>query len=142
MSYSRCTSLVFALAVSACASSGGMSSGEGGQTAARAPRGNSTLIIRAELERFSSRNLWYAVDNLRPGWLRPQRGVSFSTGPAFARVVIDGAPGARGDLDELRRLFPDNVETLRYLSAPDATTRYGTGYFGGVIEVSTRGLGR
>ena len=140
MSYSRGASLVLALAVSACASSGGMASGGGGQTAERAPRGGANLIIRAELEQFSSRSLWDAVDNLRPRWLRPQRGVSFSAGQSFARVVIDGA--ARGELDELRRLFPDNIETLRYLSAPDATTKYGTGYPGGVIEVSTIGPGR
>ncbi len=36
------------------------------------------------------------------------------------------------------RVFPENIETLRYLSAPDATTKYGTGYIGGVIEVTTR----
>lgn len=140
MSYSRCALLVFALAVSACASSGDTFSGEGGQTAARAARGNSTLIIRAELERFPSLTLWDAVDTLRPRWLQPQRGVSFAAGQAFARVVVDGT--VRGELSELRRFFPENIETLRYLSASDATTKYGTGYPGGVIEVSTRGLGR
>jgi len=31
-----------------------------------------------------------------------------------------------------------NIETMRLLSAPDATTKYGTGYPGGVIEVTTR----
>jgi hypothetical protein len=32
----------------------------------------------------------------------------------------------------------DNIETMRYLSPSDATTRYGTGYAGGVIEVTLR----
>jgi len=31
-----------------------------------------------------------------------------------------------------------NIETMRYLSAADATTKYGTGFPGGVIEVTTR----
>jgi hypothetical protein len=31
-----------------------------------------------------------------------------------------------------------NIETMRYLSAPDATTKYGTGFPGGAIEVTTR----
>ncbi len=138
--FRRCAILVLALAVSACASSGNTSSGEGGQTAATAVRGNSTLIVRAELEELGGRSLWEAVERLHRRWLQPQRGVSFSAGQAFARVVIDGT--VRGELDELRRLFSDNIETLRYLSAADATTKYGTGYPGGVIEVSTRGLGR
>jgi len=32
----------------------------------------------------------------------------------------------------------DDIETMRYLSASDATIRYGTGYIGGVIEVTMR----
>jgi hypothetical protein len=51
-------------------------------------------------------------------------------------VVVDGV--ARGELDELRGLNNDTLETIRYLSAPDATTKYGTGFPGGVIEVTTR----
>ena len=137
MSYSRCASLVFALAVSACASSGGTSSAEAGQTAAR---GNSSLIVRAELEEIGGRSLWDAVLILRGRWLQPQRNSSFAAGPAYARVVVDGI--VRGDLGELRVFDVDDVETMRYVSAPDATTKYGTGYLGGVIEVSTRGRGR
>ena len=139
-SYNRCASLVFALVVSACASSGGTSSGEEGQTAERGARGTSTLIIRAELERSTSPDLWEAVNLLRPRWLQLQRGASFSAPQQYAQVVINGTPS--GQLDELRQLFPENVDTLRYLSAADATTRYGTGYPGGVIEVSTLQLGR
>ena len=136
MSFRRCASLVLALTVSACASSGGTSSGVGGQTAARAARGNSTLIVRAELDELTGRSLWDSVETLRARWLRPQRGGSFAAGPSYARVVVDGT--VRGELDELRRLSSENVETLRYLSAPAATIKYGTGYPGGVIEVSTR----
>jgi hypothetical protein len=140
MSFRSCAVLVLALAASACASSGDISLGEGGQTAARAARGNSRLIVRAELEEVAGRSLWDAVDLLRARWLQPQRGGSLFAGTAYARVVVDGT--LRGELDELLQLFPENIETLRYLSAPDATTKYGTGYPGGVIEVSTRGLGR
>jgi hypothetical protein len=49
--------------------------------------------------------------------------------------VVDGT--VRGELDELRRFNTYNIETMRYLSASDATTKYGTGYMGGVIEVTT-----
>lgn len=60
-----CASLVLALALSACASSGGMSSGEGRQTSARGARGNPNLIVRAELEGLAGRSLWDAVQTLR-----------------------------------------------------------------------------
>ena len=135
MSFRRCASLVLALSASACASSADTSSGVGGQTAAAA-RGTSTLIVRAELDELTGRSLWEAVETLRGRWLRPQRGTSLAAGPSFARIVVDGT--VRGELAELHRLVAENAETLRYLSAPAATIRYGTGYPGGVIEVSTR----
>ena len=135
MSFRRCASLVLALAVSACATSGDTSSGEGGQTAARAARGNLTLIVRAELKEFAGRSAYEAVETLNPRWLRP-RGRSLNSGPSYVRVVVDGT--VRGELADLYRMSTDNIETMRYLSAPDATTRYGTGYIRGVIEVTTR----
>jgi len=54
--------------------------------------------------------------------------------------VVNGTP--LGGLDELRQFIPGNIETVRYVSAADATTKYGTGYPGGVIEVSMLSLGR
>ena len=54
--------------------------------------------------------------------------------------MVDGT--IRRELDDLYRMSTDNIETMRYLTAPEATTRYGTGYPGGVIEVTTRGLRR
>lgn len=127
--------LVFAVVLSACASSSGASFGEGGQTATRAARGSSILIVRAELEEFSGRSAWEAVESLRRRWGQPQRGADFGARSDFAKVVVDGT--VRGDLAELRMIPSDNVENMRYLSASDATTKYGTGYMGGVIEVTT-----
>ena len=54
-------------------------------------------------------------------------------------MVVNGV--IRGQLGELRAFDADDVENMRYLSAPDATTKYGTGYLGGVLEVSMRGTG-
>ncbi len=44
----------------------------------------------------------------------------------------------RRELADLNRMSTADIETMRYLSASDATTRYGTGYIGGVIEVTMR----
>ena len=43
-----------------------------------------------------------------------------------------------GDLRDLRRLNTVEVTSIEYMSASDATTRFGTGYAGGAIVVSTR----
>jgi hypothetical protein len=140
MSLRRLLSLVLVLAItsvlSACASSTNTPFAEGGETALRAGGGSSTLIVRAQLDRFTGRSAWEAVETINPRWLQTQRGTSIVFGPAYARVMIDGV--ARGELDELYRLSTENIETMRYLSAPDATTRYGTNFPGGVIEVTTR----
>ena len=50
--------------------------------------------------------------------------------------MIDGS--VRRNINDLARMSTDNIETMRYLSAPDATIKYGTGYPGGVIEVTLR----
>ncbi len=133
-------SLVLASAVSACASSAGGSSGGGRQITERAG-GNSTLIVRAQLAEYSGRTVLEAVERFNRRWLRASRGVGTVpgglSGPAYARVVIDGT--GRGNLDELDRIPADGVESIRFLTATEATTKYGTGFVGGVIEVTSRG---
>ena len=135
MFFRRCRLLVLALVVSACSSSAGASlggdGGDGGTSGSS--RGNSNLIVRAELDSFSSGSAFDAVEILRRRWTEPRFGSSFS-GPVYARVVVDGT--FRGDLDELHRLSTENIESMRFLSASDATTKYGTGYLGGIIEVT------
>ncbi len=130
--------LVFVLApvVSACASSPDTPFDEDGETATRTARGSSTLIVRAQLEQLTERSAYEAVATLNRRWLQSRRGTSLASGPALARVVVDGV--ARGELDFLRQMTTGNIETMRLLSAPDATTKYGTGFPGGVIEVTTR----
>jgi hypothetical protein len=69
-------------------------------------------------------------------WIRQTRGDGVA-GPRSARVVIDG--GVRRELDELSRLRADDVESMSFLSSNEATRKYGPGYEGGVIEVTSRG---
>ena len=135
MSFRRCAYVVLALVVSACASSPDTPFGGEFETSAAASRGNSRLIVRAQLEPLVGRSAYEAVETLNPRWLQP-RGGSPQYGPSYARVVVDGT--VRRELADLYRMSTNNIETMRYLSASDATTRYGTGYIGGVIEVTTR----
>ncbi len=137
MSFHRCASLVLALVVSACASSSDAPFGQEGGTATRAARGNSRLIVRAELEQRPGDSAYQVVESLNRRWLQDdRRGRTFGGGPIFARVVVDGAP--RGGLNELHRMSASEIESMRFISAPDATIKYGTGYPGGAIEVTMR----
>ena len=133
MSFHRYASLVLVFAVSACASSSSTPFGEQAATttAARAARGNSTLIVRAELAQLYGDSAYRAVELLRRRWLRARRGAG------YARVIIDGS--YRTDLGQLRSMSAESIEEMRLLSPGEATTKYGTGYTGGVIEVTTRG---
>ena len=137
MFFRCCASLVMALVVSACASSAGTSLGEGGGPATTAARENSTLIVRAELDAFQGRSAWDAVYTLRRRWTQPGLGATFGGAPIYARVVVDGTH--RGELRELRRISANDIESMRFLSAPDpdTTIKYGLGNEGGVIEVTT-----
>lgn len=115
--------LVFA---AACASAG--AGGGGG--------GSGNTITR---EQFSpdDENAYLIVRRLRPAWLRPrtQDTPGASQGPAFAQVFVDETQV--GDVDYLYRISATQIDRIEYLSALDATTRFGTGFVGGLIIVRT-----
>lgn len=110
------------LGVAACASGGG-----GGSDGPR--RGSGNRITPDELEAVSQFDLYTAIGRLRPMWLRAgPRGVP--------QVVVNGAAQNQG-LDALRSIRSGEVTALEYMGASDATTRFGTGFQGGAILVST-----
>ena len=113
---------VLVLAATGCASSGGGSRG-----------GNPNVLSTEDLQDFQELNADEAIRRLRPAWLRP-RGAG--TSRAVPVLYVDGM--RRGSLDELSALRVSQVESMRYLSASEATTRFGTNNLGGAILVSTR----
>jgi hypothetical protein len=127
LSLHRLSAFAFlAITLTGCAGGGG----SGG--ASEAPRrGSSTRIVADELAGVAELDLYTAVNRLRPTWLRPQ---SRGTLPV---IIVDGTPQA-GGVDSLRSMRASDVAELQYMSASDATTRYGTGYTAGAIVVSTR----
>jgi hypothetical protein len=76
-------------------------------------------------------DVYQAIGRLRPAWLR------ISPQGASPVVVVDGSP-QMGGLEQLRSFQAADVTALEYMSASDATTRFGTGYSGGAILVTTR----
>jgi hypothetical protein len=108
---------------SACASSG--------QPGQSRPRRRSNLITAEELSELSVSNAYEAVRRLRPAWLQAR-------GRSGLPVVYRNNARWGGDPRSLESIRINVINEMRFLSASDATTRYGTGFTGGVILVATR----
>lgn len=126
----RHRSLLFALALLCCAcassSTSTSTSGTGTQTARR----SSDVITSDELASSSAKEVFEAIDLLRPQWFRKRGGNA-----AFAVYVNN----VRMDIIESLRGIPTTqVEEIRYLSPNAATTLFGTGHMGGAIVVKTK----
>ena len=115
--------MAIALTAMACTSGSGGTAGSG-------TRSDPDLITREDLASVIAVTAYDAIQRLRPRWLQRtgRRGVP--------RVVV--ARTQRTDVYELQRIRADDVESIRFVSGPDATTRYGTGFGGGAIEVTLR----
>jgi hypothetical protein len=77
-----------------------------------------------------------AVRRLRPEFLRHRGATSMRTAaPDPVIVYLNGVnAGGIGILEQIRAI---DVIEIRYVNGRDATTRYGTGHGGGVLEVRT-----
>lgn len=122
---------LFAFAALALTLAGCAGAGSGGATSGPR-RGTTNRIVAEELAGVAEMDLFGAISRLRPSWLRAQ---SRGTMP---RVILDGTPQPEGSIDMLRSMRVSDVGELQYMSASDATTRFGTGYPAGAILVVTR----
>jgi hypothetical protein len=95
------------------------------------PRSSSNLITQDEIVRAPEGNLYDTVQRLRPGFLRARSTASSSN--AYPVVYVNGQ--RRGSLEYLRAISNREVIEIRYLSALDATTRYGMNVEAGVLDV-------
>lgn len=111
---------------------GGGGSGTAAQpaTEARTSRGSANLITEAEISASSYQNALEVVQNLRPAMMRPRPG----GGPVM--LYLDDVKMM--DLNGLSTVPSGRIREIRYISAQDATTRWGTGHASGVILVTTK----
>jgi len=123
---------------SGCSSGGSTASGAGSP---RAPSRQQDVITDAEIASRAAEasNVLQVVQKLRPQMLRG-RG-RFSPADSLAsgslpRVVVDDV--AYGAVESLANINANGVKEIRFFSAADATTRWGTGYPGGVIFVAMK----
>lgn len=108
-----------------CASAGG--SGSSG--------GNRNVLTAEELRTETAQTLEDAIRQQRPQWLQI-RGVTSMNNQGDIVVYQDG--NRMGGREVLRGIPVTVVESVRFLSAGEATTRYGTGHAHGAIVVVTR----
>ena len=135
---------LFALVVTAC-------SGASGSRAAAAPRpssGGANLITQAEIAgggQFS--NALEIVQSLRPAMLRPRAATlttangslgMMSNGASSVSVIVFLDQARYGESNTLATIAANTVKEIRFISAADATTQWGTGYSSGVIQVITK----
>ncbi|HEU5185876.1 MAG TPA: hypothetical protein VFU01_14985 [Gemmatimonadaceae bacterium] len=100
-----------------------------------APRsGAQDVLASEEIERSNAGTLHEAIERLRPQFLLSRGRASMRAPNSLLPVVfVDNVPQA--SIESLRGISARDVQYVRFLSAADATTRYGTGYMAGVIEV-------
>jgi hypothetical protein len=123
--------VAFAVLGTACASSG---SGES-DSESPSPSRSRDVITRDELVASATHDAYEAIRRLRSSWLRGRgTGSTRSSTPvvAFMNNV------RFGNVDALRSVAVEDIQEIRYINARDATTRWGTGFTNGAIEVITR----
>ena len=99
-------------------------------------RGVGNVLTYDDLVATNETDLYMAIQSLRPRWLRPRAETSF-VADTHVTVFVDGSP--RGVASELVGMPLTDIGTVTYLSASDATFRFGTlAGSGGSIEINTR----
>lgn len=111
--------------------------GCGGATSAASPSRASNVIRTAEVEQSNTTNAWDLVQRVRPAWLRGRGAPDLRGSPPDLPVVYIGT-SRYGAVETLRGIPTSGVLEMRYINAVTATTRYGNGHSGGVIEVTLR----
>ncbi len=97
----------------------------------------SNVISQEEIVSSTATTAYEVVRQLRSHWLQA-RGPDLVTvgGRPSARVAVDNV--MRGGHDELTMFDVNDVWEIHFIRASDATTRWGVGLSGGIIEVITK----
>ena len=97
--------------------------------------GSRDVLTREQLLATQEDNALDAVRRLRAQWLRA-RGPARSGGLPPVQVAVFVNDVRRGGVDVLADLRIEGISEIRFISATDATTRWGPNVAGGVIAVT------
>jgi hypothetical protein len=120
----RAGGLLCLLIVSACASTGSTE------------RGSLDVVTRAEMDAVHAADAYALLQRLRPQFLRSRGSVSMrNSSDSDPLVYLNNV--RHGGVMSLRDIQVTDIQEIRFISASDATTRWGTGHGSGVIMVRT-----
>lgn len=128
----RIPAIVMMVAAMGCASSGA------------APTRNQNVITTEEIAKSSATNAYDLIQRLRPNFLRTRGAVhgapgsNGSTNIESVDLVVYLNENRLGGSDQLRQISTTDIREVRYFSASDATTKWGTGHTAGAIQIVSR----
>ena len=97
-------------------------------------RANDTQLTRSELAATNAGNLYDAITKLRPQWLSSRGATSVTdASPTGVDVYMNGT--FLGKADYLRDVRLQDVSSVTYWDAGQASARFGMGHSRGVIEI-------
>ena len=104
-------------------------------TQGRSARANDTQLTRSELAATNAGNLYDAIAKLRPQWLSSRGATSVTdASPTGVDVYMNGT--FLGKADYLRDVRLQDVSSVTYWDAGQASARFGMGHSRGVIEIT------
>ena len=99
--------------------------------------GPSNQITRSQIAAVTDRSAYSLIRFLKPRWLEARvQATPRNPEPAYAYVYVDNL--AYGPLLSLYDISSISIDRIDYMGSLDATTRFGTGFMGGIIHVFTR----
>ena len=109
----------------------------GGSGRAR-PSTSSAVITRAELGAAIGVSTYDAVLRLRPYFFRDRGPTSLVNQSTRTRSVVFVDDREYGEIESLKNFPAERVEEVRFYSGQEATTRFGSAYGAGVIQLRMR----
>jgi hypothetical protein len=121
----------------------GCASGGGSAGTASAARQNPNLISAEEIADASSSNAYDLIQRLRPNYLRTRGAVHGTPNGTtnkieYVDLVVYLNENRLGGTDQLRQISTSDIREIRYFSASEATTKWGTGHSAGAIQILSR----
>jgi hypothetical protein len=126
------------VALAACGGGGSAAGASPARTAAGTARGSANVIVAGEVEASGATNAMEAIRQLHPAMLRGRGSAGMEGGSSADLIVVYVDNIKAGGLDALVPISAINIREIRFLSAADATTRFGTGTPSGAILVTTK----
>ena len=102
------------------------------------PSNSSAVITRAELGAAGSVSTYDAVLRLRPYFLRDRGPTSLVNQSTRTRSVVFVDDREYGEIEALKNFPAERVDEVRFFSGLEATTRVGSAYGAGVIQLRMR----